>query len=93
MKKIKDKDLALFINRQWFDDEAEEEFKRRLSGGSKVDPSDVTDDIIYIGTDQPEECRDCGCRTDFSELGDGKQLHVCPRCGKRYILEFNEDEE
>lgn len=35
VKRIEDNDLAKFINRQWFDDEAETEYKQRLSGGSK----------------------------------------------------------
>lgn len=35
VKRIKDKDLPKFLNRQWFDDEAEQEYKGRLSGGSK----------------------------------------------------------
>ena len=35
LDRIKDKDLAKFINRQWMDNKAEAEFKRRLSGGSK----------------------------------------------------------
>lgn len=35
VKRIKDNDLAKFINRQWFDDDAEAEYKQRLSGGSK----------------------------------------------------------
>lgn len=34
VKRIKKKDLPKFINRKWFDDEAEAEFKRRLAGGS-----------------------------------------------------------
>lgn len=38
VKRIKDKDLPFFMNREWNDKEAEEEYKRRLSGGSKVEP-------------------------------------------------------
>lgn len=38
VKRIEDKDLAKFINRQWFDDEAEKEYKSRLSGGSTKEP-------------------------------------------------------
>lgn len=38
VKKIKDEDLALFINREWFDDNAHEEYKRRLAGGSTEEP-------------------------------------------------------
>jgi hypothetical protein len=36
--RIKDKDLALFISRQWLDDEAKEEYQRRLSRGSTEEP-------------------------------------------------------
>jgi hypothetical protein len=38
VERIEDKDLPLFINRQWNDMDAEEEYKLRLSGGSKVEP-------------------------------------------------------
>ena len=37
VERIKDKDLPRFINRQWNDKDAEEEYKQRLSGGSKVE--------------------------------------------------------
>lgn len=35
---IKEEDLALFINREWMDSDAEQEYKRRLSEGSTVKP-------------------------------------------------------
>ncbi len=38
VKRIEKKDLPKFINRQWYDDEAEAEYKRRLAGGSTKEP-------------------------------------------------------
>lgn len=38
VKRIKDEDLALFINREWFDGKAHEEYKQRLTGGSTIEP-------------------------------------------------------
>jgi hypothetical protein len=37
LNRIKDEDLGLFINREWMDSKAEEEYKRRLAGGSKIE--------------------------------------------------------
>jgi hypothetical protein len=39
VNRIKDKDLPLFINRQWMDSDAERIFKARLAGDSTVEPS------------------------------------------------------
>jgi hypothetical protein len=38
VERIKDEDLALFISREWMDEDAKEEYHRRLSGGSTVEP-------------------------------------------------------
>lgn len=38
VKRIKEKDLPKFINRNWYDKEAETEFKLRLAGGSTKEP-------------------------------------------------------
>ena len=44
--------------------------------------------FVFLGTDQPETCRWCGNRTDFDELATDLQLHECPRCKSRYLVEF-----
>jgi|WetSurMetagenome_2_1015567.scaffolds.fasta_scaffold50361_1 hypothetical protein len=38
VKRIKDDDLPLFISREWVDEDAEAEYKLRLSGGSIKEP-------------------------------------------------------
>ena len=48
----------------------------------------VEDDVIYIGTEQPETCRWCGSGTDFDVLASELQLHTCLNCAKRYTVEF-----
>ena len=40
--RIEKKDLPKFINRQWFDEKAENEYKRRLTESSTVDPCNNT---------------------------------------------------
>lgn len=42
---------------------------------------------IFIMTDQPETCRQCGTRTDFEDLSKGEQIHRCSNCQFTYILE------
>jgi rubredoxin len=42
---------------------------------------------IFIMTDQPETCRQCGTRTEFEDLSKGKQIHRCSNCQFTYILE------
>ncbi len=42
---------------------------------------------IFIGTEQPETCRNCGTRTEFDEVADQRQLHQCARCGNQYLLD------
>lgn len=44
---------------------------------------------VYIMSDQPERCAKCGVRTEFSELGGGRQVHTClnSACRYRFILE------
>ena len=42
---------------------------------------------IFIMSDQPETCRQCGCRTDFETLDFGPQLHRCSNCQFAYFLE------
>lgn len=57
---------------------------------NKDQPSDkATVSQTFLGTDQPETCRNCGARTDFDELADEKQLHQCITCGMQYLLEFD----
>lgn len=40
----------------------------------------------FIATENPEQCRHCGTRTDFEERYKF-QHHTCPNCGFEYILE------
>lgn len=42
---------------------------------------------IFIMTDQPETCRQCGTRTDFTDLSKGIQIHLCRNCQFTYLLE------
>lgn len=42
---------------------------------------------IFIMTDQPETCRQCGTRTDFADFSKGKQIHECSNCHFTYWLE------
>lgn len=42
---------------------------------------------VFIMTDQPETCRQCGMRTDFVDLSTTSQLHRCRNCQFTYLLE------
>jgi uncharacterized protein with PIN domain len=44
---------------------------------------------IFLASDQPEVCRYCGeARTDFIDTAiKGRQLHICPACGKKYWVD------
>lgn len=42
---------------------------------------------IFIMTDQPETCRQCGTRTDFADLSKDTQIHKCSNCQFTYWLE------
>jgi predicted Zn-ribbon and HTH transcriptional regulator len=46
---------------------------------------------IFLSSDQPETCRQCGCRTEFDVQEDKTELHKCPDCDFTYILEHEED--
>jgi len=61
---------------------------------------------IFLCTDQPECCRECGTRTNIirefyeneHEDDSVQQIHKCPECGYTYQLdcsfgEFEENEE
>lgn len=48
---------------------------------------------VFLGTDQPETCRECGARTNFVELSHERQLHECLNCARFYIVEFETDAE
>ena len=61
--------------------------------------SEETKDLeIYLATDQPETCRNCGVRTSFEDISpdpenlNSRQKHTCPNCGKVYVLEFDPEE-
>lgn len=58
-----------------------------------VRAANVDEEVIYLGTEQPETCRWCGARTDFDVLPDGLQVHQCLSCAKRYMVEFEESWE
>lgn len=45
---------------------------------------------IFLGTEQPETCRECGARTEFDEVNSQQQLHQCCDCGKQYFVEFDD---
>ena len=45
---------------------------------------------IFLGTEQPETCRECGARTEFDEVNKQQQLHQCCDCGKQYFVEFDD---
>ncbi len=45
---------------------------------------------IFLASDQPETCRECGTRTNFVELSELLQSHRCPNCKYSYMLEFEE---
>lgn len=51
--------------------------------------SGSSDDVIYLGGDEPETCRWCGMRTIFDELADGTQQHECPACKACYLVTFD----
>lgn len=61
---------------------------------SKVDGLD-----IFVMSDQPEQCRQCGCRTEFEDLDSvaqdlrNPQLHECPSCSYKYVLVEDDEEE
>ncbi|RQW85956.1 MAG: hypothetical protein EHM79_10595 [Geobacter sp.] len=42
---------------------------------------------IFIMSDQPETCRQCGTRTEFADFSRGKQIHECSNCYFTYWLE------
>lgn len=47
----------------------------------------------YIMTDQPEECRKCGTRTEILREENEYQIHLCPKCDYRYKLTEDDTEE
>jgi len=57
---------------------------------SNVRVDNMNENVIYLGTEQPETCRWCGARTDFDVLPNGLQVHQCLNCAKRYVVEFDE---
>jgi uncharacterized Zn finger protein len=42
---------------------------------------------IFIMTEQPETCRQCGTRTDFVDFSKTRQIHECSNCHFTYWLE------
>lgn len=46
---------------------------------------------IFIANEQPETCRYCGGRTEFTELNAMLQIHSCSICRISYQLEFEEE--
>ena len=43
---------------------------------------------LFLGSEQPETCRNCGARTEFEAVNRQLQLHRCEECGKQYLVEF-----
>jgi hypothetical protein len=52
---------------------------------------------VYIMSDQPEQCRLCGARTEIEheDVEDGliTQIHHCHNCNYTYQLESDDEEE
>jgi predicted Zn-ribbon and HTH transcriptional regulator len=58
-------------------------YNKMLKETLRVHEADANTPDTYTMSDQPEQCRKCGARTDFKEEG-GKQVHKCPGCGYSY---------
>lgn len=71
----------------------EHRFQAISMRSNDVRPDNVSEEVIYLGTEQPETCRWCGARTDFDVLPSGQQVHQCLNCAKRYVVEFDESWE
>lgn len=50
-------------------------------------PADIDS---WLMTDQPTDCPKCQRRTEYVELGDGRQHHTCRRCGYVFLAESPE---
>ena len=50
---------------------------------------------IFLSTDQPATCPQCGNRTDITSASGLLQFHQClsEHCGFQFILEQDEEEE
>ena len=59
-----------------------------------VNPDLAEDEDLdaYGMTDQPEECRKCGVRTEILREENEYQIHLCPKCDYRYKLVETNDE-
>lgn len=45
---------------------------------------------VFLASDQPETCHECGTRTTFVDLTPVLQSHQCPTCKYSYMLEFEQ---
>jgi hypothetical protein len=46
---------------------------------------------IYFPTDEPETCPQCGRRTEFLRDTENHQIHECPECEYRYVVDLTEE--
>lgn len=51
-------------------------------------------EVSYLLTDQIMTCPICGCRTDWNEISDLKQVHTCLNrtCRFTFYAEWDEEE-
>jgi hypothetical protein len=49
--------------------------------------SEVPSFDVYLISDQPECCRQCGARTNYIDVAPGLQEHHCPECFYVYLVE------
>lgn len=48
---------------------------------------------IYLASDQPTTCPNCGARTACKQLSADRQEHTCVACSKLFFVEFEDEEE
>lgn len=50
-------------------------------------------DIYFLDQEQPTTCPKCGARTDFTEINELQQYHIClsSLCKFKFIGEFEEE--
>ena len=53
----------------------------------------ISDLEVFTMTDQPETCGQCGSRTEFIQVDERSQLHVCLRvdCQEIFVVEEDDD--
>lgn len=52
------------------------------------------DDLpVFVMTEDIPTCPDCGARTNWDDLPNGRQHHKCQRCGKEFLMAPAEEDE